>query len=127
MMRRNIVLAAFTAAISIGSAGLFTHVAAQTPAAAQGNQAPKVVAEDHRPPLFFRETWKAGMPAKGANEAPLTQDLVTSPNLTLQLYGPGGKDVQVSQHPSPKDDPTYVWTGLTQGNWAVTLKDKNNL
>jgi hypothetical protein len=123
-MQRRILLPALAAALSLGIGFcVFAQQPAAAPAAAQN---PRVIPEDHRPPLFFRETWKAGMPAKGANEAPITQELVTSPNLTLQLYGPGGKDVQISQHQSPKDDPTYVWTGLTQGNWAVTLKDKTN-
>ena len=81
--------------------------------------------EDHRPPLFLREDWKAGIPLKDENSVAVTQELVVSPNLTLVLYGPGGKDVQISHHESPEDDPTYIWTGLCEGNWVVTLKDKS--
>ena len=126
-MRRNVLVAAFTAAILLGTgfAG-YAQQAGQRGGGAEGAQQPRVVPEDHRPPLFFREDWKEGNPPKGSNEVPITQERVANSKLTLTLYGPGAKDVQVSHHQSPKDDPAYVWTGLTEGNWIVTLKDKNN-
>ncbi len=125
-MQRKLLLPVLATTISLGIGFcLFAQQPAQTPAAAQ-NQERRFIPEDHRPPLFFREDWKAPHPPKGENNVPVTQDLVSNPNLELRLYGPGGKDVQVSQHESPKDDPTYIWTGLCEGNWVVALKDKNS-
>jgi hypothetical protein len=125
VMRRNVRVATFTAAILLGIGfGGYAQQTRQAEGGARGGRQARFIAEDHRPPLFFRGDWKAGNPPKGENNVPVTQDLVTDPNLTLQLYGPGGKDVQISHHESPKDDPTYIWTGLCEGNWIVTLKDK---
>jgi hypothetical protein len=125
-MRRTIFLAAFAAAISLAIGfGVYAQQPAPAPAAAQGDRPARVVPEDHRPDLFFREDWNAPHPPKGENNVPVTQALVANPDLVLRLSGPGGKDVQISQHESPKDDPTYIWTGLCESNWVVSLKDKN--
>lgn len=78
--------------------------------------------EDHRPPLFLRETWKD----PGVQEIPVTQEHIISPGLELRLYGPGSVDVRIVHHQSPKDDPTYIWSGSAPANWALTLRDKNN-
>ena len=80
--------------------------------------------EDNRPPLFLRETWKE--PADGAAEVPVTQEHVASSNLEMKLYGAGGKEVNVVHHATPKDEPSYIWTGLTTSSWALTLRDKGN-
>jgi hypothetical protein len=112
--------------------GLFVLlVAASTYAYTQ--QAPRYVPEDHRPPLFFREGWKNpnGTGPTCADCDPKVQvnirpDLVENPSLELRTYGPGKNEVQVVHHDSPKDDPSFIWTGMTTGNWAVALRDKNN-
>jgi hypothetical protein len=91
-------------------------------------------AQDHRPPLFFRETWKPPTSAKGTSCAecnPVTQKLVTqefvdNPNLDVKLYGPGAKQLIVTQRTAPKDDPTFIWSGLATANWLVTLRHKTN-
>ncbi|HXP84297.1 MAG TPA: hypothetical protein VN841_06235 [Bryobacteraceae bacterium] len=82
----------------------------------------RVIPEDHRPPLFLRETWKD----PGVQETPVKQEHLTNPNLELKLYGPGSVDVRIVHHQSPKDDPTYIWSGSAPANWALTLRDKNN-
>jgi len=81
--------------------------------------------EDNRPPLFLRETWKE--PPAGATEIPVSQEYVASPNVEVKVYGAGGKEVNVVHHASPKDEPTYIWSGLATASWAVTVRDKNNL
>jgi hypothetical protein len=85
-------------------------------------QTTKYIPEDHRPPLFLRESWKD----PGVQEVPVRQEHITNPDLELKLYGPGSADVRIVHHQSPKDDPTYIWSGSAPGNWALTLRDRNN-
>lgn len=99
----------------------------QQPAQNAARQTPKTAS------LFFHETFK-GRAAVAAAEVPLTVDHAASPNLEVKLYGAGSK-VQ-SDHESGlllnnNEDVlsgelvSYVWSGVTEGNWAVTLRDKN--
>lgn len=78
-------------------------------------------AQQYRPSLFFREDWKE-IPAA----IPVTQEHVANGNLVLSLYGPGQDSIKKSNHDHPVDDPYYIWSGLCNGNWAVTLKNKNS-
>jgi hypothetical protein len=95
--------------------------------------APPAVPTVPRPPVFFHEEWK-----KSTGSKLLSQEWITSPNLELKLYGPGsdGTDMEqalqiVNGKPfcgncgEPKTF-TFLFSGMTDGNWAVTLKDKNN-
>ena len=75
---------------------------------------------DYRPGLLFREDWKE-IPA----EIPVTQKHVNNPDLILGLYGPGRDSIKKSHHDTPVDDPYYIWSGLCQGTWAVTLKHRS--
>jgi hypothetical protein len=88
----------------------------------RAQQTPKFVPEDHRPPLFFRESWKD----PGVQETPVRQEHLENANLELKLYGPGSVDVRIVHHQSPKDDPTYIWSGSAPANWALTLRDPKN-
>jgi len=72
----------------------------------------------YRPSLFFREDWKEIPP-----ETPVNQQHVANPNLVLGLYGAAVDSMRKSNHDHPVDDPFYVWSGMCQGNWALTLKD----
>jgi hypothetical protein len=91
-------------------------------------------AQNQRPPLFFRETWKPPQAAKGMSCAecdPAIQKLVTNeflddPNLEVKVYGPGAKDLVVTQRAQPKDDPTFIYSGITTANWLVMLRHKTN-
>jgi|GEM_PF-3608381 len=76
----------------------------------------------YRPSLFFREDWKEIRPA-----IPVTQEHVVNKDLILGLYGPGLDSIKKSHHDTPADDPYYIWSGISVGNWAVTLKKKNHL
>ena len=83
------------------------------------------VPQDHRPPLFFREDFKA--PPEGIQEMPISQRFIASPNLELKTYGPGKELIQIDHHQGePKDDPNFVWTGLTPASWALLLRDRGN-
>lgn len=77
---------------------------------------------DYRPGLLFREDWKE-IPA----EIPVTQKHVANPALILHLYGPGKGVIKKSHHDQPLDDPFYIWSGLCEGNWLLTLEKKEHL
>ena len=72
-----------------------------------------------RPSLFFREDFKEITAA-----CPITQAHIANPDLIMGMYGPGCDSIRKSHHDKPADDPYYVWSGLCQGNWAFTLKNK---
>ena len=75
----------------------------------------------YRPSLFFREDWKETPAATH-----ITQEHVANKDLVLGFYGPGCDSLRKSHHDTPVDDPYYVWSGLCQGNWVVTLKSKKS-
>ena len=75
----------------------------------------------YRPSLFFREDWKEIPYA-----TPVTQDHVSNKDLILNLYGSGADSIRKSNHNHPADDPFYIWSGLCQGHWAVTLKNSKS-
>ncbi len=74
-------------------------------------------AQGQRPAIFFREDFKESPP-----QTPITQSHITNSNLVISLYGEGADLIKKSHHDKPYDDPYYVWSGLCEGNWAVTLK-----
>lgn len=76
----------------------------------------------YRPALFFREDWKE-IPF----EDPVNQNHVVNPDLELCKYGSAEEQMRKSHHDTPEDDPYYVWSGLCQGKWALTLKHKGSL
>jgi hypothetical protein len=65
--------------------------------------------------LFFRETWKV-VPAA----VPVTQAVVTNPDLALTVYG---KAPEVNN----EGGVPHVWTGLCAPACAITLKHKQNM
>jgi hypothetical protein len=88
-----------------------------------------------QPPLFFREGWNMKKTTPGVFS--LTQELVGNPNLEVKIYGHGayspGRDTETTvnvtvRQPLANDDEStnFVWTGMAEGNWAVTLKHKDN-
>jgi len=79
-------------------------------------------AAQERPGLFFREDWKETPAA-----TPLTQQHVANPDLLLTRHGPAQAQIKKSHHDAPKDDPYYVWSGDTEGAWAVSLRHKSAL
>lgn len=81
---------------------------------------PHLVQGQDRPDLFFREDFK-----ETEAQIPITQDHINNPDIVLSLYGPGSDVIKKSHHDKPADDPFYVWSGLCEGNWAVTLKHRS--
>jgi hypothetical protein len=93
------------------------------PANRQGGAGPFEVPQDHRPPLFFREDFKAPPNSHGR---PLAQTYIANPNLQLKMYG-AGEHVEIAHHEGePKDDPIFLWTGFAPSSWAVAFKEKNS-
>ncbi|HSR07588.1 MAG TPA: hypothetical protein VLM42_10580 [Bryobacteraceae bacterium] len=115
MMRSNIVTLVLTSLVAV----------AQQPAS-NGGAEPKNYPEDHRPPRFLRESWKDPLVNDGKQEPGVRQDHVESPNLELKLYGPPNLDIRIVRHATPLDDPSYIWSGSSPTNWALTLRDKSN-
>ena len=77
-----------------------------------------------RPGLFFKEEWKQG---KGAAEAAVNPaEAVANPTLELKLYGPGGKDIQLTGVAGNDSNPLHLWTGLCEQLCAAALRDKDN-
>jgi len=71
-----------------------------------------------RPGLLFREDWKE-TPAM----TPVTQEHVVNPDLVMTRHGPGEAKIKKSHHDKPADDPFYVWSGETELNWALSLRN----
>lgn len=76
----------------------------------------------YRPGLLLREDWKETPP-----ETPVTQDHVANPELVLTLHGPGKNGIKKSNHDKPEDDPFYIWSGMCEGNWMLSLSPKDYL
>ena len=74
-----------------------------------------------RIPLFFKEEWKD---VKNV-EQPVTQELVTNPNLELKLYGVS-HEVLITGGATIENNPTHLWTGMCTTACAVSLRDKTN-
>lgn len=79
-----------------------------------------VMAQEQRPEVFFREDFKE-TPA----QIPITQEHIVNSKVLISLYGKSADVIKKSHHDTPYDDPYYVWSGLCEDNWAVTLKDKS--
>ena len=78
------------------------------------------IAQEQRPDTFFREDFRETPP-----QIPITQDHIVNSDLLISLYGEGADLIKKSNHDKPYDDPFYVWSGLCEDNWAVTLKHKS--
>jgi len=79
------------------------------------------VSAQYRPELFSREDWKEIPP-----EMPVSQKHVNNADLSLNLYGAAVTEMRKSNHDHPSDDPFYVWSGMCEGNWALTLKNSHS-
>jgi hypothetical protein len=76
------------------------------------------------PPLLWREEWKQ-TPA-GGEHAVIVAEAVSNPTLEMKLYGPSGKDIQLTGATGDAANPIHLWTGLCEANCAVALRDKEN-
>jgi hypothetical protein len=113
---------------------------AQQAARPAAQAAPQAAAVVPRPPVFFHEAWKK--PEGPDPRRVMAQEWVGNPNLELKLYGPGtsGKGLEHQDEENFKrfagslivnvrgepDNWAFIWSGFTEGNWALTLRDKNS-
>ena len=123
-MRRKVCLG-----LCVFLCGLAWIALAQQPAQSPAAQVSKSVS------LIFRETFRGREPG-APQQIPLTAQGVTNANLELKLYGPGAP--AAPDHESglalnneaddgrPGEILSYVWSGVTEDHWGVTLRDKNN-
>ena len=81
---------------------------------------PVTARAQERPEVFFREDFK-----ETAAAVPITQDHIGNSNLLISLYGTAANQIKKSHHDTPADDPYYVWSGLCEGSWAITIKHKS--
>ena len=63
------------------------------------------------------------------NEAhiPIANDDLTSPFLSLQRIGKSADKLKLSHHPEIKNDPHYLWNGLTKSPVLIAFKFKKHL
>ena len=97
---------------------------------AQQARTPRYVPEDHRPPLFLREDWKHVPP--DTPEHPVVQESVSTPSVELKLYGENKQGINPDtgiweiQRASPKDDPTFIYTGPCRVPCALALRHRDS-
>ena len=121
MSRSHVIATTAFAALALASP-LF----AQQPAAAGRGQATPAArpAPVRRPALFFKEEWKQN---EKNDEHPVTQASIANPDLELKLYGPTGKEIQLTGRPNDENNPTHVWTGLCTSPCALAFRHKNQM
>ena len=88
--------------------------------------------------LLFRETFQTvvGLPPDAPTRIPLTEQHATNANLEMQLYGPGAEAAPdhesglllqlAADAAQPGESVSYVWSGVTEDRWGITLRDRNN-
>jgi len=79
------------------------------------------ISAQERPGLFFREDWKEIPPT-----TPVTQEHVSHSDFLVTRHGPGEAGIRKSHHDRPSDDPYYVWSGESEGNWALSLRHQKS-
>jgi hypothetical protein len=74
------------------------------------------------PPLLFREVWQQPPHTGQLNDENrrITSEALTNKDLTLQIYGPDARNIQVTSHNGIPD----LWNGFTTSPVALTLKHK---
>ena len=121
MSRRTLILSMVNCAFVLA---VVLNAVAQQPApgaAEKGKGGGKGKAAAARVGLFFREEWKSD-----GKEAPITGGNVANPNLELKLYGPTGKEIQITGAANNETNPVHAWTGLCTTPCALALRDKTN-
>ena len=128
MLRRTRITSAICAAFWGFACGGYAQAPVQQPQQAQ--RAPRYVPEDHRPPIFLREDWKH-VPAN-TPEHPVVQESIQTPNIELKIYGETKQGINPDtgvweiQRASPKDDPTFIFTGPCMTPCALALRNRNS-
>lgn len=114
-------LAGLVAAIAL----LFTGVAlAQQPAQGRGGGGGTGAARASAAPLFMKVEWVR--PPNQTGQVPVVQENVADPNLELKWYGKAAKQLLTSGNPGSETTPFSVWSGVAEGPFAITFKQKDN-
>ena len=126
-MRKSLCIF-FGLVLSIPALTLFAQQRGAAPAAAPA--APKTAK------LIFRETFKGPQAGRERSTALKATD-VDNANVQMTLLGPGANAKpdhesgllmnQGDDEAKPGTNMSFIWSGVTEGNWAVMLKDKNNM
>ena len=127
MRQRIHTLSTFLWLVPVGIAGISFFALAQQSAEGPGAQKGKEgkgKAAAARPPLFFREEWKQ---SPVPSEHPVTAEGVANSNLELKLYGPSGKNIQLTGNAGDESNPIHLWTGLCESPCAAALRDRNSM
>src|SRR5207302_4168248 len=77
----------------------------------------------NQPPLFFKEAWQITGPAHAIAAG---ENVLTSANLELKLYGPSATASDPDKRIWISTPPINIWTGMTTTPFAATLRDKDN-
>ncbi len=118
----------------IGSAGLTFAEAAQNTASDAPTSARLLFRESF--PNIVDESNLRGPQPNSPTPVALTEQHVTNANVEMKLYGPGAKAVpeyesglllqQAVDGARPGESVSYIWSGVTEDNWGLMLRHKNN-
>ena len=72
--------------------------------------------------LYFREDWKE-IPFA----LPITPEHVANSELKMEIHGPGKLGIKKSHHDDIENDPFYVWSGMCEMPWALSLRKTGKL
>lgn len=115
----------FLAGAAILCTGL---VLAQQPAQGQGRGAQgrggTGAARASVAPLFLKVDWVR--PPSQTGQVPVVQENVADPNLELKWYGKAARQLLTSGNPGSETTPFSVWSGVAEGPFAITFRQKAN-
>ena len=115
MFRSSLVLAAFCVLAAVTISGQEPAAGARQGGAAGGRAGGAARQAPAPPVLFFKETWKSGVPRAAVGQA-----MVANPDLTVAVYGKAADQPEFNE----EGGVPHVWTGLCAPACAVTLKHK---
>jgi hypothetical protein len=119
MALHHVVISALTV---IAASAAFSQTPTPAPSQPAASR-PAVTAPARRPPLFFKEEWRQN---EKNDEHPATEEAIGNPNLELKLYGPSGKELQITGRAGDENNPIHLWSGLCTSPCAIGLRDKNS-
>jgi hypothetical protein len=108
--------------------GVFSTLVAQQAGAEKGAPKAKGAAPAKqtpaRPPVFFKEAWKAN---PNGGEEKLSQANVSNPDLELKLYGNTGEGILMTGFDDQDQNPTHTWSGVCETGCMFSFRHKTML
>ena len=74
--------------------------------------------------LVFKVEWVR--PASQTGQVPVVQENIVDPNVEMKWYGTAAKQLLTSGNPGSETTPFSVWSGVCEGPFAITFRQKNN-